>query len=697
MDISKVVSGLKKKYGYSSIELAGNRVDPSEFVSTGNKAFDLMSDGGVPFGHIAEFLGLSASGKSTFIYKLMANAQRDYNAICVLVDRENAYTNARARQLGIDPDNNFVICPPADCILASDGMGFLINFIEAIRKEDKDSYIVLAIDSVGAFASDTAIDKSQAPRTAKDLHTSFRKIIPLIDNRVMLVFSNHITYKVGVLYGCLSYKSNVNLSDGTTEWIGKIVNKKLPVEVLSYNKETKKIEPKKVINWYKNGVNEEGFFYRIFVKGGSSGKTSITGITSNHIIPTPLGEKTVKELNAGDEVYIKGKYKYSEDQHKIILGSILGDINLRFINDGNCGSLRVTHSIKQNEYCKWKAEVLGTTMKKTKEGNGWFETSLTEDLQQYKIGIKKKRGVYELDNYWIDKLTPEAIAIWYQDDGTFSGSYKKWGNGKCELCNKGLSKSTLDKIALKMERLGLGKPFVKEGKGFSFSGENSRLFQEGIKHLIHPSMRYKIKDRSCIFSFNVESRIDEPQLVKSKILKIERIKINHKDYTIKYDIEVEDNHNYFVGGVLVHNSNTSSTGGEAPKYYSHERFALEDRKKIIDTTKGKEVVGNWLGVEAIKTRLGACFRTCYVRHLYKTGIDYYSGYARLLADRGYLKPKNKEEFKSFKQKTLSFGEKTVNEDNIDTFLAENPELDFVAYPEYAEKPVGKLAEIEDTE
>jgi len=355
MDISKVISGLKKKYGYSSIGLAGDRVDPSEFVSTGNKAFDLMSDGGVPFGHIAEFLGLSASGKSTFIYKLMANAQRDYNAVCVLVDRENAYTNSRARQLGIDPDNNFVICPPADCILASDGMGFLINFITSVREsEDRQrkkgeevdpAYIVLAIDSVGAFASDTAIDKSQAPRTAKDLHTSFRKIIPLIDNRVMLVFSNHITYKVGIIYG----------------------------------------------------------------------------------------------------------------------------------------------------------------------------------------------------------------------------------------------------------------------------------------------------------------------------------------------------------------NTTSSTGGEAPKYYSHERFALEDRKKILDATKGNEVVGNWLGVEAIKTRLGACYRTCYVRHLYKTGIDYYSGYARLLADRGYLEPKNKSEFKSFKQKTLSFGEKTVNEDNIDTFLAENPELDFDTYPEYAEKPVGELAEIEDTE
>lgn len=342
MDISKVISGMKKKYGYSSIDLASNRIDPSEFVSTGNKTFDLMADGGIPFGHIVEFLGLSASGKSTFIYKIMGNAQKKYNAVCALVDRENAFTNSRAIQLGIDPEDNFVICPPADSILVSDGMGFLINFVDSIRKIDKDAYIVLAIDSIGAFDQDTALDKSSTPRKARELHAAFRKLIPFIDNKVMLLFTNHKTYKVGVLYG----------------------------------------------------------------------------------------------------------------------------------------------------------------------------------------------------------------------------------------------------------------------------------------------------------------------------------------------------------------DNTSSTGGEAPKYYSHERFAFEDRKKIINTARGNEVMGNWLGVEAIKTRLGACYRSCYVKHLYKTGIDYYSGYARLLADRGYLEPKNKTEFKSFKQKLLKYGDGEVNEDRIEDFLQEHPELDFQAYPEYVDKPVREV-EIEE--
>ena len=60
IDLSKISKQLKKKYVTSDI--ASNIKDPSDFVSTGNKTFDLISEGGVPFGYSVEFLGLSSSG-----------------------------------------------------------------------------------------------------------------------------------------------------------------------------------------------------------------------------------------------------------------------------------------------------------------------------------------------------------------------------------------------------------------------------------------------------------------------------------------------------------------------------------------------------------------------------------------------------------------------------------------------------------
>ncbi len=52
------------------------------------------------------------------------------------------------------------------------------------------------------------------------------------------IFINQLREKIGVMFGCFSYGTRVMLADGTTEKIGKIVNQKLDVEVLSYDPET---------------------------------------------------------------------------------------------------------------------------------------------------------------------------------------------------------------------------------------------------------------------------------------------------------------------------------------------------------------------------------------------------------------------------------------------------------------------------
>ena len=73
MDLSKIVSSLKKKYG--TVAIGSEVQDPSDFVDTGNDAMNLALDGGVPFGYFIEFLGFSQSGKSLFIQQILANAK----------------------------------------------------------------------------------------------------------------------------------------------------------------------------------------------------------------------------------------------------------------------------------------------------------------------------------------------------------------------------------------------------------------------------------------------------------------------------------------------------------------------------------------------------------------------------------------------------------------------------------------------
>jgi len=53
------------------------------------------------------------------------------------------------------------------------------------------------------------------------------------------------------MFGCMSYATRVTLADGTQEKIGKIVNQRQDVEVLSYDPESGRIIPRRIVNWFQ--------------------------------------------------------------------------------------------------------------------------------------------------------------------------------------------------------------------------------------------------------------------------------------------------------------------------------------------------------------------------------------------------------------------------------------------------------------
>ncbi|MFW6047227.1 MAG: hypothetical protein ACOCP4_05525, partial [Candidatus Woesearchaeota archaeon] len=124
------------------------------------------------------------------------------------------------------------------------------------------------------------------------------------------------------LDGCFDYNTKILLSDFTSLPIGKIVNKKMNVEVLSYNTKTKKIEPKKVINWYNNGKTNK--WKTVVLKGKNTSRKKRLIVTDNHKIYTNKGLIEVKDLKCGDRVFTP-KYILNEIQKQLILGSLLGD------------------------------------------------------------------------------------------------------------------------------------------------------------------------------------------------------------------------------------------------------------------------------------------------------------------------------------------------------------------------------------
>src|SRR5207245_3136774 len=118
--------------------------------------------------------------------------------------------------------------------------------------------VVIVIDSVAALLPRAEIEgemgDSHVGLQARLMSQALRKITGALNNTgTTAIFINQLREKIGVMFGCFSYGTRVTLADGSQEKIGKIVNQRMPVEVLSYDPEAGSVVPKKVVNWFDNG------------------------------------------------------------------------------------------------------------------------------------------------------------------------------------------------------------------------------------------------------------------------------------------------------------------------------------------------------------------------------------------------------------------------------------------------------------
>ena len=196
-DLGKIVSKIKEDFGTAAV--AGDVPDPQDYISTGNKAVDLMCGGrGIPFGYIVEWAGLSGSGKTLMLQQMLAIAQREYNAIGIWVDRENSFFNARAEELGINVEQMLIV-KPSDVPTVQYAEKFLSTTFENIRNKYPEAFVFCCIDSLSAF--DSGQEGEEMGRKAKALHSLFRKLTSYLGPKMAMHFSNQVTFKPGIMFG----------------------------------------------------------------------------------------------------------------------------------------------------------------------------------------------------------------------------------------------------------------------------------------------------------------------------------------------------------------------------------------------------------------------------------------------------------------------------------------------------------------
>ena len=366
---------------------------------------------------------------------------------------------------------------------------------------------------------------------------------------------------------CLIGNTKIQTDKGIFR-IADIVNKKIDVNIKSYNFSTGKFEYKPIVSYQRYPNNEELLEIEYPYRPYANKKNRVVCSKDHKFFVNGTYVKA-EDIVVGDKILMP-YMSYDDDAIAALYGMILGDACIG--HDERCASknirIGVTHGEDQFDYMKIKQKMFGVDNfhiliggksgycdKKIYRGQIITDPKITESVLNDCFIDRKKTVTSSMAN----KINEIGLALWYLDDGSLKHRDDNSGCNPHVVISSNAYTKEENEILINMLKNKFGIDCnIRSDKDkywcIYITVEGTKRLFEIIGGYIPMSMKYKApkeyENTPCALEdvvFERKIRLIEIPVTNVKIYNGKR---NHKNI---YDIEVADNHNFFANNVLVHN------------------------------------------------------------------------------------------------------------------------------------------------
>jgi RecA/RadA recombinase len=157
----------------STLSRVGGWIDTGSYVL--NAIVSGSIHGGIPKGRVTMMGGESMTGKTLFVQKILANAQKE-GLIPVIFDTENAVDPEGSARLGLDTTKVKYV----PCLTIEQTRNALFKFLSAVKEKGLEGKFIVAIDSLGNLQSELEHSRMTKDSTSSDMGTKARAMKSLM-------------------------------------------------------------------------------------------------------------------------------------------------------------------------------------------------------------------------------------------------------------------------------------------------------------------------------------------------------------------------------------------------------------------------------------------------------------------------------------------------------------------------------------